>query len=69
MKVRLSGHLSKNGDPLGVGSLLLLVIFLEMCACKVWFLLVLFPTEPRTKQDVSVIHLLGRIALQYENLK
>lgn len=63
------GHWPRNGDPLGVGSLLLLVIFLEVCACKVWFLLVPFPTAPRTKQDVSVIHLLGRIALLYENLK
>lgn len=69
MKMFLSGHLSRHGDPLGTSSSLLLVIFLEMCACKVWFLLVPFPTEPRTKQDVSVRHLLGRIALLYENLK
>lgn len=69
MKMFLSGHLPRHGDPLGAGSSLLLVIFLEMCACEVWFLLVPVPTEPRTKQDVSVRHLLGRFALLYENLK
>lgn len=63
------GTFAKTWHPLGAGSSLLLVIFLEVCACKVWFLLVPFPTEPRTKQDVSVRHLLGRIALLYENLK